>query len=615
MFEIYSEVRAIISSNVVSAIEGCVFDAIKERIFTAKVEEVTAEDEIQYHLSGTLDGILIAKNKLEELLNSIHIKRLAKETNELDNTTLSEENSSLADEGNTSYDKEGTDKTSCLSDDKEHETNASSNGYVSTNTESSVKTLRMKPLSKKLRFFLKERPRSSQRTRARLALQLRTLKKKSILRNKPQRVSRVLRNDPDRLIENLQQMKLATEDSDVDSGGTDGKSKTHVRLPCKARNHDSVSGYKHFCELCSFKTKRSSHFLKHMTVHEKVSTIYKCNHCSFKSIRLSHLRRHELTHSSAIHSCSYCHYQTNDIKFLRKHAKIKHSGHAKSDKGSSLVLSCPHCSYQTTKQHYYDRHQRLHCSKRGFIHQCEQCCYKTHRREHYVRHVTSVHGEQRPYLCHVCGKAFKRGDALQQHHQTHSEVQSENANYKCSICEKQFRSQSHLFEHKAVHSEYRSFLCEICGASFKTRSVHRKHVQSIHRNPRSFSCDVCCKKFSTQYTLKRHKKIHTVKSGIIPKSLLNSSTTTEIDTSLKNFFPETVTIPSISAPLTVDSHASVLPPTVCPVSLPTTGCAASLPTPTISVGTSEVLPMVTPPVIQPTEPTTILYLTNTLQQL
>ncbi|CAL1275579.1 unnamed protein product [Larinioides sclopetarius] len=552
MFEIYSEVRAIVSSSVVSAIEGCVFDAIKERVFTAKVEEITAEDEIQYHLSGTLDGILIAKNKLEEMLNSIHIKRLAKESNELDNTTLSEENSSLADEGNTSYDKEGTDKTSCLSDDKEHETNASSNGYVSTNTESSVKTLRMKPLSKKLRFFLKERPRTSQRTRARLALQLRTLKKKSILRNKPQRVSRVLRSDPDRLIENLQQMKLATEDSDLDSAGTDGKSKTHVRLPCKARNHDSVSGYKHFCELCSFKTKRSSHFVKHMTVHEK-------------------------------------------------------------------VLSCPHCSYQTTKQHYYDRHQRLHCSKRTFIHQCEQCCYKTHRREHYVRHVTSVHGDQRPYLCHICGKAFKRGDALQHHHQTHSEVQSENANYKCSICEKQFRSQSHLFEHKTVHSEYRSFLCEICGASFKTRSVHRKHVQSIHRNPRAFPCDVCSKKFNTQYTLKRHKKIHTVKSGIIPKPLVNSSITSNIDTTMKTFFPvpvsKTAVVPSISVPLTVESNTSILSTTGCSVSLPTTGCAVSLPTPTISVGTPEILPVVTPPVIQPAEPTTILYLTNTLPQL
>ncbi|GFQ91099.1 zinc finger protein [Trichonephila clavata] len=234
MFEIYSEVRAILSSNVVSAIEGCVFDAIQQRVLTAKVEEVIAENETQYHLSGTLDGILIAKNKLEEMLNSLHIKRIANEANELDSTTLSEENSSLADEGNTSYDKEGTDKTSCLSDDKERDTNASSNGYISTNTESSVKTLRLKPLSKKLRFFLKERPRTSQRTRsARLALQLRTLKKKSVLRSKPTRVTRILRSDPDRLSENLQQMKLATEDSDLDSAGTDGKSKTPVRLPAK----------------------------------------------------------------------------------------------------------------------------------------------------------------------------------------------------------------------------------------------------------------------------------------------------------------------------------------------------------------------------------------------
>ncbi|GIY86260.1 zinc finger protein 205 [Caerostris extrusa] len=189
MYEIYSEVRAIISTNVVSAIEGCVFDAIQERIFTAKVEQVTAENEIQYHLSGTLDGILIAKTKLEEMLNNIKIKRMAKESNELDSTTLSEENSSVADEGNTSYDKE-----------------------------------------------VKERPRTSQRTRsARLALQLRTLKKKSILRSRPQRPSRTLHTDPDRLVENLQQMKLATEDSDLDSAGTDGKNKTYGRLPCKTK--------------------------------------------------------------------------------------------------------------------------------------------------------------------------------------------------------------------------------------------------------------------------------------------------------------------------------------------------------------------------------------------
>ncbi|GFY65674.1 zinc finger protein [Trichonephila inaurata madagascariensis] len=541
MFEIYSEVRAILSPNVVSAIEGgCVFDAIQQRVLTAKVEEVIAENETQYHLSGTLDGILIAKNKLEEMMNSFHIKRIANEANELDSTTLSEENSSLADEGNTSYDKEGTDKTSCLSDDKERDTNASSNGYISTNTESSVKTLRLKPLSKKLRFFLKERPRTSQRTRtARLALQLRSLKKKSVLRSKPTRVTRILRSDPDRLSENLQQMKLATEDSDLDSGGTDGKSKTPVRLPCKVRN-EAMSTYKHFCDLCSFKTKRSSHFLKHMSIHEK-------------------------------------------------------------------VLSCPHCSYQTTKQHYYDRHQRLHCSKRTFIHQCEQCCYKTHRREHFLRHVSNVHGDQRPYLCHICGKAFKRGDALQQHHQTHSEVLSGNTNYKCTICFKQFRSQSHLLEHQAIHSEFRSFLCEICGASFKTRSVHRKHVQSIHRNPRSFSCDVCSKKFNTQYTLKRHKKIHSVKSSFISKSPIDATVTGNNDATLKPFFPlpvsQTGTSVSTSVNLSINSSAAISIPmsTNVPIAVP------------------DVLPLATSTVQQATETTTtntatILYLANSLPQ-
>ncbi|GIY71622.1 zinc finger protein 205 [Caerostris darwini] len=536
MYEIYSEVRAIISTNVVSAIEGCVFDAIQERIFTAKVEQVTAENEIQYHLSGTLDGILIAKTKLEEMLNNIKIKRMANESNELDSTTLSEENSSVADEGNTSYDKEGTDKTSCLSDDKEVETNASSNGYISTNTESSVKTLKMKPLSKKLRFLVKERPRTSQRTRsARLALQLRTLKKKSILRIRPQRPSRTLHTDPDRLVENLQQMKLATEDSDLDSAGTDGKNKTYGRLPCKTKNYDPLSGYKYLCELCSFKTKRCSHFLKHMTVHEK-------------------------------------------------------------------VLSCPHCSYQTTKQRYYDRHQRLHCSKRTVMHQCEQCCYKTHRREHYLRHITNVHGNQRPYLCHICGKAFKRGDALQQHNQTHSDVLSENTNYKCSVCEKQFRTQSHLCEHKATHSELRSFLCEVCGASFKTRSVHRKHVQSIHRNPRAFSCDICSKKFNTQYTLKRHKKIH-IKSSLIPKSLTTESVNvTENNTIPKTFFPcsisKTDNIPSSSV-----------------TALGNSANGMSVPVSTIPIPPTEILPVVNPPFVQTTEPAPIIYLTGAMTQL
>lgn len=618
MFEIYSEVRAILSANVINAIEGCVIDTVKQCVVTASVEQITSENGTHYLLCGTLDGILIAKSKLEELLNSLHLKRLAKESSERDSTTFSEENSSIADEGNTSYDKEGTDKTSCLSDDKERDTNASSNGYVSTNTESSVKTLRLKPLSKKLRFILKERPRFSQRSRsARLALQLRTLKKKSIVRNKPLRPLGLLQNDPDKLSENLQQMKLVTEDSDFDSTEQEvqGSKVPADNVSPKEKDYEANSPYKHFCELCSFKTKRSSHFMKHMAIHEKVSTLHRCSHCTFTSVRLNHLRRHEMSHSSTVHNCTECHYKTDDAKFLMRHIKLKHHGF-QNDKNSPVVLSCPHCSYQTTKQHYYDRHQRMHCSKRNFLHQCEQCCYKTHRKEHLVRHVNNVHGNKRPFLCHLCGKAFKRGDALLQHYQTHSEiVPSENSSFKCNVCEKTFRSHSHLLEHQAVHSDTRSILCEMCGASFKTRSVHRKHVLSIHRNPRAYSCDSCTKRFNTLFALKRHQKTHMLKNNPQPCATgAEVDSSKELETALTNLRTcyEDPTMPSVTIP-----NATVVQPVNPPVDTVTLDIA-SVPVPEVPATNAELLQHFTPALFQNSDTaaaTTLLYLTRHIPQL
>ncbi|KFM66850.1 Zinc finger protein 397, partial [Stegodyphus mimosarum] len=346
-----------------------------------------------------------------------------------------------------------------------------------------------------------------------------------------------------------------------------------------------------------------------MAIHEKVNTLYKCSQCPFKSVRLSHLRRHEMTHSATVHTCTECHYKTDDIKFLLRHVKLKHRGY-QNDKNSSLILSCPHCSYQTTKQHYYDRHQRMHCSKRNFLHQCEQCCYKTHRKEHFVRHVNNVHGDKRPYLCHLCGKAFKRGDALQQHHQTHSEMRlAENANYKCNACEKTFRSQSHLFEHQAVHSEIRSFLCEICGASFKTRSVHRKHVLSIHRNPRSYSCDSCSKKFNTLYALKRHQKIHSVKGNQIPKAAVPD---TNINNELQNALSSLKTCYSEPVAPVVSIPSSAVQPLNPAVDAAVAVDIASVPLPDIPVSGTEILQQLTPALFQTSETTTLLYLASSI---
>ncbi|KAM7301772.1 zinc finger protein 16 isoform X2 [Ixodes scapularis] len=37
----------------------------------------------------------------------------------------------------------------------------------------------------------------------------------------------------------------------------------------RKRNYEQVTPFKYFCEMCSFKTKRNSHYIKHMKIHEK----------------------------------------------------------------------------------------------------------------------------------------------------------------------------------------------------------------------------------------------------------------------------------------------------------------------------------------------------------
>lgn len=71
--------------------------------------------------------------------------------------------------------------------------------------------------------------------------------------------------------------------------------------------------------------------------------------------------------------------------------------------------------------------------------------------------------------------------------------------------------QGHLQDHQAKHTSDRSYLCEICGSSFKTKAVQRKHILSIHSNPRSFTCSICSKGFNTRYALKRHASSHNLK--------------------------------------------------------------------------------------------------------
>ncbi|KAK3102506.1 hypothetical protein FSP39_011865 [Pinctada imbricata] len=290
--------------------------------------------------------------------------------------------------------------------------------------------------------------------------------------------------------------------------------------------------------MCSFKTKRQSHYLKHLKYHEKQPKLYHCKLCDFKTIRNGELRKHEVNHSGNVIACSLCKYVTDDQVAMNRHKRLKHGDkHFVRDHYVCLI-----CKFKSVTLKKLEKHMQQHKSPEDehvsltMQYSCDICPYKTKRKEHLIRHK-NVHSDHRPYLCDTCGQKFKRTDALTQHKLVHVDKQNRKYGFKCTKCNKGFRSQSHLQEHMAIHSTEKHFLCDICGAAFKTKSSQQKHIKNLHQSPRSFACQTCDKKFNTNYTLKRHERTH----ELLPYQKANNSNNVLVGQEFLNQTEVTVT--------------------------------------------------------------------------
>lgn len=172
--------------------------------------------------------------------------------------------------------------------------------------------------------------------------------------------------------------------------------------------------YKFFCDLCSFKTKRQAHILKHKNHHKRPDIkVLECDMCEFKTIRAGHLCKHKLSHATDVIKCPKpeCTYETNDQRKLDIHIKRKHD---EIGKASMAPLKCQHCSFSSLSKtqlslHMFETHTE-HAGKQtddGMFH-CNECNFKSKKKVNLIRHQDNVHKDRRPHLCDTCGRSFKR---------------------------------------------------------------------------------------------------------------------------------------------------------------------------------------------------------------
>lgn len=94
------------------------------------------------------------------------------------------------------------------------------------------------------------------------------------------------------------------------------------------------------------------------------------------------------------------------------------------------------------------------------------------------QHFKATHEDYRANICLYCGKYHKSGYDLKCHKEVHlsrAEKGDEAGNFKCNQCPKTYRKHIQLQRHLETHKNERTWICETCGQSFKTKSTLINH--------------------------------------------------------------------------------------------------------------------------------------------
>ncbi|XP_068112613.1 zinc finger protein 585A-like isoform X2 [Hyperolius riggenbachi] len=173
--------------------------------------------------------------------------------------------------------------------------------------------------------------------------------------------------------------------------------------------------------------------------------------------------------------------------------------------GEQKTFLCSVCGKCIKTKGTLDRHMRFHTGRN--LYPCTDCDRKFVSLSLLNRHCRSHTGE-RPFSCPDCGKSYATNYKLTAHRRFHTGEEL----HTCSECGKQFAEKSLLFAHQKYHLAIKPHKCPECGRGyvFKSQLIQHQRVhtgEKLHKE-KLHVCHECGKRFTQKFQLVSHQTQH-----------------------------------------------------------------------------------------------------------
>lgn len=175
---------------------------------------------------------------------------------------------------------------------------------------------------------------------------------------------------------------------------------------------------------------------------------------------------------------------------------------SESDVSDSVVVMAEEAPVETTQalpasstDDFFVQNEANSPSTSTLPYQCWACDKRFSCHSQMKNHEV-VHSDEKPFVCEVCNRGFRRKYDMKRHVQlihkmqateesrTYTPRQANNnpnqTSFDCTVCQKQFSCLSHLRNHEVVHSEERPFKCAFCDKAFRRKYDKNRHVALVH---------------------------------------------------------------------------------------------------------------------------------------